>query len=363
MKRLVSILLCVCLVSPWLYFCAGAIEISAAGAILMDADSGRVLYRHNERDVRYIASITKLMTALVALESGHGLDDVVEIKPEYTGVEGSSMYLQAGEQLTLETLLYGLLLASGNDAAMAIAGHCAGSVDAFVAQMNRKAAILGMSRTSFRNPSGLTQEGHCSTAEDMAKLAAACMKNDVIAGIVATKEINVGNRTFTNHNKLLWRYEGCVGMKTGYTERSGRTLISCAERDGQRLIVVTLDDPNDWVDHTALFDHGFSHYNNVEQICAGQVAARLPIKGSLVPFVDIVASADVVYPLKAGETLRAEVSLLEHVQAPVSKGDTAGTVTWYLGDSVVCKCSLIYGQNVASNKDTGNNLIRRLFHI
>ena len=227
MKRLCSLCLCpvllLLLVMP-----ARAVSTSASSAILIDGESGRVLYEQNAHEERYIASITKLMTALVAMESGHDLDEVVTIKKEYTGAEGSSMYLREGEKLTLEALMYGLLLASGNDAALAVAGYCAGTVEEFVSLMNRKAVLLGMENTRFLNPSGLTQEGHMSTAADMAKLAAACMKNENIAAMVATRTITIGGRTFTNHNKLLWRYEGCIGMKTGYTERSGRTLISAS---------------------------------------------------------------------------------------------------------------------------------------
>jgi D-alanyl-D-alanine carboxypeptidase len=200
---------------------AAAPDNSAVSAILMDGESGRVLYEKNADEKRQIASITKLMTALVAVESTPHLTDLVTIKPEWTRAEGTSMYLKAGEQVSLETLLYGLLLVSGNDAALAVAGYCAGDVDTFVDWMNQRAATLGMENTHFANPNGLNDDGHCSTAADMAKLALECMKNETIAKIVSTKSINIGTRTFTNHNKLLWQYEGCVGMKTGYTELAG----------------------------------------------------------------------------------------------------------------------------------------------
>lgn len=228
---------------------ATAPENTAAAAILMDADSGRVLYEKNAREERLIASTTKLMTALVAVESHPDLQETVAIKKEWLDVEGSSIYLKEGERLTLETLLYGLLLQSGNDAAVAIAGFCAGDVESFVAWMNQRAKDLGMSQTQFKNPNGLNQEGHYSTAFDMATLARACMKDPIVSKIVATRSIFLEGRSFTNHNKLLWQYSGCVGMKTGYTEMAGRILISSAIRDGQTLIAVTLSDPNDWEDH------------------------------------------------------------------------------------------------------------------
>ena len=196
---------------------AQAVGTSASSAILMEAGSGRVLYEHNADEPRLIASITKLMTALVALESGKSLDDVVTIQAEDTRTEGSALYLKPGEHVKLETLLYGLLLHSGNDAALAIARFCGGSVEDFVAGMNARARELGMTNSHFANPNGLNDEGHYSSARDMALLARACLDNEYLAQMVSTRTITLEGRTFTNHNKLLWRYEGCVGMKTGFT--------------------------------------------------------------------------------------------------------------------------------------------------
>ena len=216
-------------------------KVSAASAVLMDAGTGRVLYEKDGHTRRLIASTTKLMTALVALESGHDLGETVTIDRAWTGAEGSSIYLRPGEEVTLEALLYGMLLRSGNDAALAVAGHCGGTVEQFVARMNRKAQELGMEDSSFANPNGLNAERHYSSAWDMALLARACLENEELAKIVSTKSITLGTRTFTNHNKLLWRYEGCIGLKTGYTEKAGRTLVSAARRDGLTLICVTLN--------------------------------------------------------------------------------------------------------------------------
>ena len=345
MKRFVCVLLCALLCSGSCAAALGAPDTSAASAILIDANSGRVLYEHNANEKRYIASITKLMTALVAMESGHTLDETVKIKREYTGAEGSSMYLIEGETLTLEALMYGLLLASGNDAALAVAGFCGGTVRDFVARMNRRAAQLGMENTHFLNPSGLTEQGHMSTAADMARLAAACMNEPAIAKIVATRSISIAGRSFTNHNKLLSRYEGCVGMKTGYTEKAGRTLISCAQRGDMRLIVVTLDDGNDWADHTALFDFGFATYKNTTLAEAGQVFTRIPVEGSLTSLVDVAYGYSVCYPVRQGEQLRQEVSLVSQPEVPVQRGATAGTVNWYLGDRLVALCPLVYAQS------------------
>ena len=232
--------------------------LSASSAILMDKESGRVLYEKNAREQRSIASITKLMTALVAVELHPDLSSTVTIQREWTGAEGSSMYLKPEEEVTLEALLYGLMLSSGNDAALAIAGYCGGDVESFMAEMNKKAAQLGMNDTHFANPNGLDDPDHYSTAYDMAILARAVLEREELRAIVSTRSIFIAGRSLTNHNKLLWRYEGCTGLKTGYTDEAGRTLVSSALRDGQELIAVTLNAPNDWADHAALFGYGFA---------------------------------------------------------------------------------------------------------
>ena len=245
---------------------AEAVEVSAAAAVLMDADSGRLLYEKNGEKRMLIASTTKLMTALVALEQG-GLQQEITVTGGHMA-EGSSMYLRPGEKLTLETLLYGLLLCSGNDAALAVT-ECMGGVAPFVARMNEKAAELGMENTHFANPNGLDDEEHYSTAEDMARLAAAAMDDPVLRRVASTRTARIGGRTLTNHNKLLSRVEGCVGLKTGYTRAAGRTLVSCAERDGVRLVAVTLQDGDDWNDHASLYEQGFRVLRPVKAVERG----------------------------------------------------------------------------------------------
>ena len=224
----------------------------------MDAASGRILYEKDAHTRRLIASTTKLMTALVAVEATEDLEQVVTVKREYQA-EGSSMYLGVGEQLTIRELLYGLLLSSGNDAALAIAGGCAGDVETFVGWMNDRAGELGMADTHFANPNGLDHEAHYSTAYDMALLAREVLSHEVLVELVSTKSATVAGRSLVNHNKLLWRYEGCTGMKTGYTDAAGRTLVSSARRNGQDLICVTLKDRDDWNDHARLLDYGFKN--------------------------------------------------------------------------------------------------------
>ena len=233
---------------------AEALEVSATAAVLMDADMGQVLYEKNGDRQMLIASTTKIMTALVVLEHA-APDDVITVTPDHMA-EGSSMYLRAGETVRVEELLYGLLLCSGNDAALALT-ECAGGLVPFVALMNEKAAALGMAHTSFANPNGLDADGHYSTALDMAVLAAAAVENPTFRRICSSRSVTIGQRTMENHNRLLRQVEGCVGLKTGYTRAAGRTLVSCAERDGCRLVAVTLQDGNDWADHAALYDYGF----------------------------------------------------------------------------------------------------------
>lgn len=257
-RKQVAAVLCIALLCHGLTAQPQAVQTSASAAILIEANSGRVLYEQNADQKMLIASTTKIMTALVAIEECT-LDDVVEVTQAHM-TEGSSMYLKPGETVTVEELLYGLMLCSGNDAALALA-DCCGGLEEFVQAMNDKAAELGMQDTSFANPNGLDDENHYSTARDMAVLAAYAAQNPTFRRICSTRTATVGSRTMTNHNKLLSQVEGCIGMKTGYTKAAGRTLVSCAQRDGCRLVAVTLCDGNDWADHKSLYEMGFAVQN------------------------------------------------------------------------------------------------------
>ncbi len=349
MKRFLAALAVMTLLCP---VCRAAEEvpaISAASAILVDAGSGRVLYEKDAHTQRLIASTTKLMTALVAVESTPDLEAVFTMEPKYQA-EGSSMYLKFGEEVTLRDLLYGLLLASGNDAALVIAGGCAGEVETFVEWMNRRAADLGMEDTHFANPNGLDDEEHYSTAYDMALLARAVLENEVLAEIVSTRSASVAGRALTNHNKLLWRYEGCSGMKTGYTDAAGRTLVSCASRGNQTLICVTLKDPKDWEDHAALFDYGFENWSTYFLARKGKVFRRVAVTGSLLPQVEVEMADDLVYPLKETEQVRVRIRLADRVEAPIRKGAVAGSLTFLVGEETVGETYLLYGEDIPENK-------------
>lgn len=319
-------------------------QVSAHAWVLVEAESGRVLLAHNETQQRSIASTTKLMTALVALEHGTPGEHVT-VKPEQL-VEGSSMYLRAGEELTLEALLYGLLLASGNDAAECIAAHCGGDTATFVGWMNEKAAALGMTHTHFANPSGLDATGHYSCALDMARLAAAVLQNPALARIVATKSAVVGERTLTNHNKLLAQRADCIGLKTGYTGDAGRTLVTACERDGMRLLCVTLNDGNDWADHSALHDFGFSAYTRTAAVRVGEGFGMAAVTGGEAAEVPLVAAEDFFWPLCEGETL-CVTAQQDELCAPVHAGDAAGELIVSLNGQELGRVPLVAAQEVA----------------
>jgi len=341
---------------------AFAVGTSASSAVLMEAESGRVLYEKNAHEPREIASITKLMTALVALESGHDIQEMVTVDSDWVGVEGSSIYLQAGEKVTLETLLYGMMLRSGNDAALATAGYCGESVEDFVMQMNRRAKELGMRNSSFANPHGLNAENHYSTAYDMALLARTCLENDMLANVVATKSITLGTRTFTNHNKLLWRFEGCIGLKTGYTEKAGRTLVSAARRDGMTLICVTLNAPDDWKDHTTLFEYGFSEYEMIQAGGIKEVVCRLPTKDSLLPFCSVGIEEGKRLCIKKTERVERIIQLdFETVTAPLAVGQVVGRAMYLTEGQELCRLPLVSMGNIKKDTAEENRGWKSLF--
>ena len=220
-----------------------------------------------------------------------------------------------------------------------------------------------MEHTHFVNPNGLPAEGHYSTAADMAKLAIVVMEQPDLAEIVGTKSVTMAGRTMTNHNKLLWRYEGCVGMKTGYTDAAGRTLVSCAERDGQRLIAVTLNAPNDWADHAAMFDYGFSQWPSILLASAGRDFRTLPVTGSLVRFVPVQVERDVRYPLAADERVTVKIDLPDQVEAPVEEGDIAGSLTYYVDGREVGSTYLVYSHSVERNVPERQSILERIFSL
>lgn len=348
MKRLTLSLICFTLIFSCTAPAAGAVGVcpsnSAHAAILIHADTETVLFQQNADDRMLVASTTKIMTALVVLENCLP-DDKVEIMSEYCGVEGSSMYLAPGTTRTVGELLYGLMLASGNDAAVALACHVGGSVEGFADMMNEKAAELGLQNSHFMNPHGLDADGHYSSARDLAIITAAAMRDEVFSEIVSTRGITLGELTFANHNKLLWNYEGAMGVKTGYTMAAGRSLVSCAERNGLKLICVTISDPDDWNDHTSLFDWGFENYRYENVVPVGELA-RIPVISGAMESVGIAAERELKLLLEDGETPELSYELPRFAYADVSAGEHAGAAVVTVDGRAVARVDLCYTQGV-----------------
>ena len=350
LQRVVS--LCVVLTLMLFVPCrAEAVSTSAASAILMDADSGRVLYQQNADRQMLIASTTKILTALVAIRQGN-LADTVKVSREAAYTEGSAMYLKEGETLTLETLLYGLMLCSGNDAAVAIAEHIAGSQEGFARLMNETAKELGMSSSSFANPNGLDHKDHYSTARDMALLACEAMKDPTLSRIVATRTVTIGGRTMTNHNKLLSYMDKCTGLKTGYTKAAGRTLVSCAEQNGQHLIAVTLQDGNDWADHQSLFEYGFTAYPAQQLAILGQPLKEVPVENGLQKAVSLVAAQSFSWPAAADEALTTKILFNAPLRAPIAAGTKVGQAVYALNGQEIGRVDLLCGQSVVPSVES-----------
>lgn len=338
-----------------------AIGTSAQSAILIEQGSGRVLYESNADEERLIASITKIMTAVVAIEHGD-LSKTYKVAARDLA-EGSSMYLQVDEELTLEELLYGLMLVSGNDAALAVAHCVSGEVEDFVACMNDTARSLGMEHSSFANPNGLDAEGHYSSARDMAKLTAYALENETFRRIVSTEHITIGERYLKNHNKLLSLCEGCIGVKTGFTKAAGRTLVTAAQRDGMSLVCVTLKDGNDWNDHMALFDFGFGTYRMETPVTMGQRLAQTLVCGGEKSAVMLAAQRALSYPVTGEEKLTVKVTAPTSVAAPITAGQVLGTVSAYLNGEEVASVDLVAMEGIALlENDAQKGFLQRIFH-
>lgn len=348
-------------------------EVSAQSAVVLTADTGTVLFEKDGHTPRPVASTTKIMTALLALEAAQEQGDpLVDITQEMVAVEGSSMGLQAGDSISLTGLAAGMLLASGNDAANAAALYLDGSLESFAARMNQRAAALGMEDTHFVTPSGLDGEdaqglGHLSTAYDMALLARAALEDQAFRQLCSSPSLAVEfaepvkRVTYTNHNKLLAQYQGCVGVKTGFTKEAGRCLVSAAERDGALLIAVTLNAPNDWEDHTALLDYGFSQVEPY-QLAGGDVRLTVPVVGSPVEVVSLRGSngGEVTLPLGQGAQVERVVRVPKFLYAPVEAGEQVGEICWYLEGQLLGSAPLT-AAGAAPLQEKAPSLWERLF--
>ncbi len=332
--------------------------LSSLSAVLYEPESGRVLYEKDAHTPRPMASTTKLMTALIAMESCPP-DLEIEVTAEAVRVEGSALGLRAGDRITMVDLVTGLLLASGNDAANVIAYTVAGSIPAFAEQMNERAVEIGMEDSVFVTPSGLDEGGHSSSAYDMALLAAEVLKNETLASICGMKTavIEFGNPprevTVSNHNKLLRLYPYAIGMKTGFTKKSGRCLVSAARKDGATLIAVTLNGGDYWNDHMALYNYGFTQVEAVP--LAPPALPDLPVAGGQTGAVALSTPAPPVKTLLAGErdTLRTQIELPKFLFAPVTAGEEVGRVRYFAGEWELCALPITTAETTAARPVAG----------
>lgn len=340
MKKTLILIIIIILFSNTLTM-AEDLNLSGKNYILMEESSGRILMEKGANIKMPIASTTKIMTALIALEKGNP-NDKVKIVGEKVNIEGSSIYLKHGEEIKLIDLIYGLMLRSGNDAALAIANHISGSEEAFVELMNKKAKEIGATNTNFTNPHGLHNKDHYSTAYDLAlitKYAFTVKGFDTISGSKSYKSDRLQDNLFINKNKGIFEYRGGDGVKIGYTTVSGRCLVSSATRDGMRLIAVTLNDGN-WFHSTyALMDYGFENYKPYVVYNKGQLIHRLSIANGKKDIVALVSQEELVLPLNEEEKLKVKLVIKDTkktINAPIVKGDILGSVEVYL-DGVLVK--------------------------
>lgn len=342
-------------------FTVSAYNTSAKAAIVIDGFTGEVLYSQNSEERLPMASTTKIMTALLLCELGGDLTTEIVTTREMVTVEGSSMGLQIGDRVSYHDLLYGMLLASGNDAANTTAISIGGSISEFVNLMNERASEMGLQNTHFVTPSGLDAEEHYTTAHDLAIIAKTALTNPAFAEAASSKSARLCygnppyNRTLTNHNKLLKMYDDIVGVKTGYTKKSGRCLVSASKKDGKLIIAVTLNDGNDWQDHRALLDLGLSLveskvFSPMEQTIAIDAidGEQIEIK---VPSVEINVTENTKVDYK--------IELPAFLYLPLKSGTQIGKINYICNDNVVAEIPI----ELDDNKDYENNKIKLLFEI
>ena len=325
-------------------------RVTARSAVVMEAKTGRVLYERNMGDRRFPASTTKIMTLIIALEKGN-LDDVVKVGPHAAGTEGSTLWLEEGDEITLRELLYGMMLHSGNDATVAVAEHIAGSVDAFARLMTDKAHEIGAKDTNFVNANGLPDDAHYTTAHDLALIASYGYTLPEFEKIVSTKEITfpwVKDEThlLRNENQMLWLYEGGNGVKTGYTDAAGRCLVSAAKRDGIQLVAVVLDSNWMWNDSILLLDYGFSKIDRTTVVKKHAQVGTVAVTGSRARRLGVQTKDEIVLPVVDGTAGYEQTIDLPHaVKAPIKKGDVVGTLRVSYEGKEVAKTDLVAMQD------------------
>ncbi len=328
-------------------------SIESQSAILIEQSTGKVLFGENAHQRLPMASTTKIMTALIAIEKGN-LDDIVTTASEAYGVEGSSMYIQKNEKLSLKDLIYGLMLNSGNDAAIAIAIHIGGSIEGFADLMNERALSLGLTNTHFVTPNGLHDPEHYTSAFDLAAIAREAMNNETFREIAATPYYctETGNvkRTLKSKNKILWQYEGGNGIKTGYTEAAGKCLVFSAERADMELIGVVLNSPDIFPESMNMLDYGFEAFSMSRMVKAGELVARVKVNKGSKGLVAVTAGKDIVVPIKIeeGALLKTRVVIPRQIDAPIEKGAELGTLELWDGTRLAASEPLVAMENIDS---------------
>jgi len=352
MKKFISAVMCLFAVFS-LAPRAHALGVSAQSAVLIEAESGEIIYEKDAHKRRGMASTTKIMTAICAIENMDACATVT-VPREAVGIEGSSIYLREGEEITLENLLYALMLQSANDAAAAIAIATSGSIEAFAHLMNAKAAELGLCDTHFENPHGLDGEAHYTTAYELAKIAAYALENETFARIVSTVKHTIPAseaspaRTLVNHNRLLRQHGDIIGVKTGFTKKCGRTLVSAARREGVTLVAVTLCDGDDWRDHRAMLDFGFELYSE-EIVCpSGGFTASVPVTGGEKAEVACENREALSAVLKKSHgKISTKTELPRFIYAGAKKGDAVGRVRFFAGGRELGSLTLYLAEDAA----------------
>lgn len=325
--------------------------VDAAAAVVMDTKSGRILFDKNCHQRRSIASTTKIITAVVALENGN-LEDIVTVSKRAADIWGSTVGIEEGEKYTLRELLYGLMLKSGNDAAIAIAEHIAGSVEDFAVMMTQKAKQIGAKDSAFTTPHGLDQEGHYSTAYDLALIARYALQKPVFREIVATTETNISNKHLSNTNEMLTAYPGADGVKTGYTGKAGRCLVTSATRDQWQIISVVLGCASRTKRAIAsrnILDYAFHTYTPVVLLQKGEALGTVAVKKGRMPVTAVEAENEIVLPLtqQEKEQLQKIVEIPDSLDAPVEAGTAIGKVQFTAGEKILAQASLKIIHSVA----------------
>ncbi len=342
-------------------------EIKAKAAVLMDVKTGQVLYNKHMHVKLPPASLTKILTAITAIEEGN-LQDTVVVSRKAAYQEGSSIWLQEGEKLTLVELIYAVMLASANDAAVAVAEHISGSVEEFSVLMNKKAEEIGALNSNFLNPSGLPCSGHYSTAYDLAKIMCYSLKNKQFAEITSTKYKTISwadhpwDRGLRNHNKLLWSYEGITGGKTGYTKAAGRCLLTSASREGREVVAVVLNCSDDWFASKKLMDYGLKNFRYKKLFVEGEKICKITVENSAEKYCHLLAgkSVSITVPEGGSITIKKEINLLPSVDLPVKKGEKMGDISVYEENNLIAKVELLAEKDLNYNsfyKRLWSNLI------